>query len=507
MFCKCFSAFVDGISGVPVTVEADIGNGMPGFEMVGLLSCEVKEAQERVRIALKNSGIKFPPKHITINISPASIRKVGTAFDLPIAVVLLGAFELISMKNIENTLIVGELSLDGTIKRVKGILPITTNAALSGISRCIIPGDNIKEARVVEGMSVYGVSNLSEVVDFLSGKRCIEPCDRIEIEDFLNGKGECADFAEVAGQEDVIRALSIGVTGMHNVMMTGPPGCGKTMLAKAVPSIMPRLSLLESLEVSGIYSAAGLLDSDNYMVMERPFRAPHHSITVNAMAGGGSNPRPGEISLASKGVLFLDEMSEFSPKVIDSLRQPLEEHYIDISRLHGNYRFPADFMLVAARNPCKCGYYPDRNRCNCSENEVRRYMNKISKPILDRIDIYIRAHQTDYKDIRNNRCPNTSEAIRSRIEVARERPMHRYRNENIAFNSQLTTALAREHCKLKSNCENLMEKAFEKYKLTIRGYYKILKVARSVADYEDCEDIGVSHIAEAISYRGTERLG
>ena len=497
---------MDGISGVPVTVEADIGNGMPGFEMVGLLSCEVREAQERVRIALKNSGIKFPPKHITINISPASIRKVGTAFDLPIAVVLLGAFELISMKNIENTLIVGELSLDGTVKRVKGILPITTNAALSGITRCIIPTDNIKEAKVVEGMSVYGVSSLSEVVEFLSGEADITPCERIEVEEMLNSNSNYIDFAEVAGQDDVIRALSISVTGMHNIMMTGPPGCGKTMLAKAVPSIMPRLSLKESLEVSGIYSAAGLLDSDNYMITRRPFRAPHHSVTANAMAGGGTNPRPGEISLASKGVLFLDEISEFPAKVIDTLRQPLEEHYIDIARLHGNYRFPADFMLVAARNPCKCGYYPDRNRCNCSENEVKRYMNKVSKPILDRIDIYIRTHQTDYADIRNNRCSHTSAEIRDRIEQARQRQLNRYKNENITFNSQLTSALARRYCKMAKSSEEMMEKAFKKYKLTIRGYYKILKVARSIADFEGCEDIDVSHIAEAISYRGTEQL-
>ncbi len=502
MFCKCFSAFIDGISSIPVTVEADISNGMPGFEMVGLLSCEVREAKERVLIAFKNSDIKFPPKHITINISPASIRKVGTAFDLPIAAVLLGAFDMISHEDLESTLIVGELSLDGSVKRVKGILPIVSNALNLGIKRCIVPKDNVKEASVIKGIEIVGISSVRELVDYLLGKIMPNNSEDTNGLDFIEeNSGVDIDFKDISGQEGIIIAVAVAVCGMHNILMTGPPGCGKTMIARRVPTIMPSLTQKEVLEVSGIYSAAGLLNEKNFLVVKRPFRSPHHMVTANAITGGGTYPKPGEISLASKGVLFLDELPEFSLKAIEALRQPLEEKCIDISRINGNYRFPADFMLVAARNPCKCGYYPDRNRCNCSENEVARYLGRISRPIMDRIDIFSNVEPVSIEDMGRREGAYTSKDLKIRIEKARRRQKNRFEKEDISFNSQMSVKQIKKYCKLSSEGEEMLKKAYDKYKMTARGYYKILKVARSVADFEDSEEIETQHIALAISYR------
>lgn len=504
MFTHSFCGAVQGIDARVIHVEVDVCEGLPMFSLVGLLSSETREAKDRVRISMRNSGFKIPVKHITVNLSPADIRKEGTAFDLSIAMALLAAFGYIPVACLKSVVFVGELSLDGSIKGVAGVLPIACMAKEKGFEICIVPKANEKEAAVVKGIKVIGVHTLQEVVEYFVGnkKNILYSSETIIEKDV---EDELLDFEEVSGQESAKRALEIAVAGMHNVLLIGPPGSGKTMLAQRIPSIMPELSFDESLEISKVYSILGLLDEKAPIVKNRPFRNPHHSITASSLVGGGYMAKPGEICMADGGVLFLDELPEFNRNTIEMLRQPLEEHKITISRLHGTYTYPAKFMLIAAMNPCKCGYYPDRQRCNCSDAQVRNYLGKISRPILDRIDLCVEASEIKYKDLLGNKKGEKSETIRARVEQARIIQEKRYEKENIRYNGELSAKQVEKFCILAKRERILMGKVFEKLELTARSYHRILKVARTIADLDHEENIQERHLNEAICYRGLDK--
>ncbi len=512
MFRKVYSAGLSGIEGYLVQVEADVSNGLPGFSMVGILASEVKEAQDRVRTALKNSGYWFPAQKITVNLSPADKRKGGTGYDLPIAVAILAAFGEICQEQLESMALIGELGLDGEVKHVHGVLPLVIAAKEAGMKRCFLPVENQEEGRAVPDMEIVGVQNLKDTIEWLkhpewlpekNQKKELQHSSKYLSGNSMDGSGEYEkDFSQVNGQLLLKRATEVAVAGQHNILYIGSPGTGKTMIAERIPSIMPSLSQEESLEISKIYSICGLLKSS--LISQRPFRNPHHFISQQAFAGGGMNPRPGELSLASRGVLFLDEFPEFPRWAIEVLRQPLENRNITISRVRGRYEFPADFMLAVAMNPCPCGYYPDRNRCRCSENQVKRYLSKVSKPILDRIDIYAEASPVGYQELHTKQKNETSASIRKRIETARMIQKERFSGTGIYFNSEMSPEMLSQFCQLSEKEERFFQSFFEKMGVSARGYGKILKVARTIADLEGEERIGHSHLCEAISYRRLE---